>query len=161
MAGVRLGRRAAARPLAGGGIALTAAGLAWGAVFPINKALWTGSYVLFSAGTALVLLAALHVGLDGARLASGRRAATEPLVALGRNALLLFVVSGLAARTLLVVGVDDGAGGRLSLQQWVFTTLFAPLAAPRNASLLYAAACLAALYALLAALHRRRLYWTV
>ena len=81
-------------------------------------------------------------------------------MALGRNALLLFVVSGLVAKTMLVVTVSDGAGGRHSVQQAIYQTVFVPLASPINASLLYALTCLALLYALLAWLHRRRWYWT-
>jgi predicted acyltransferase len=81
-------------------------------------------------------------------------------VALGRNALLLFVLSGLAARLLLLWRVP-GPDGPIPAQRWVYEHAFAPLAAPRNASLLYAAANLVVLFVLLAWLHRRRWYWSV
>jgi predicted acyltransferase len=84
---------------------------------------------------------------------------SEPFVALGRNAILLFVLSGLAARLMGVVLVDHAAG--VSVKEWVYATLFAPVADPRNASLLFAGANLVVLYALLTWLHRRRLYWKV
>ena len=80
------------------GVALVAAGLAWGLVLPINKSLWTSSYVLFTAGTAGVLLGALHHALDDGRATRLAARISEPLVALGRNALLLFVLSGLVGR---------------------------------------------------------------
>jgi predicted acyltransferase len=147
---------AAAGLLAVGGAAI-ATGLAWDVVFPINKSLWTSSYALFTAGTACVVLGLLHRVLDGSRRAPWLDRASEPLVALGRNALLLFVVSGLVAKTLLVWQV--GAAG--SAQQWIFSRVFAPWAAPRVASLAYAVTNLAVLYGLLAWLHGRRWYWSV
>ena len=142
-----------------GGLTLLA-GQLWHLGFPINKSLWTSSYVLFTGGAALVVLGALHQALDDGRASPAALAVTEPLVALGRNALLLFVISGLVAKTMLLVTVSDGAGGRHSVQHAIYQTVFAPLASPINASLLYALTCLALLYVLLAWLHRHRWYWT-
>jgi predicted acyltransferase len=151
----------AAQVLVRAGAALVLAGLVWDLWFPINKSLWTSSYVALTAGAAALILAVLHRYLDDGRAASWRLSLSEPLVALGRNALLLFVLSGLVARTMALVKVEDAGGAGVSLQQWVHRTVFAPLAAPREASLLFAAANLAAFYLLLAALHRRRWYWSV
>jgi predicted acyltransferase len=154
-------RPASAAPaLAYGGVALVIAGLLWDRVFPINKSLWTSSYVLFTAGTAAIVLAALHHGLDDGRTSPVRDRVSEPLVALGRNAILLFVLSGLIVKTLLAYPMPAGSVSA-SLPAWIFQRWFAPLAAPRTASLLYATAFLALLYALLAWLHRRRWYWSV
>lgn len=150
----------AAAVLLGGGAALTIAGVAWSAVLPINKALWTSSYAVFTAGTAWLVLALLHHRLDDGRATAAATRMSEPLVALGRNALLLFVLSGLVAKSLALALVGQGPDGPLSAQAWIHRVVFAPWAPPRLASLAYAVACLALLYALLAALHRRRWYWT-
>jgi predicted acyltransferase len=151
---------AATTSLVAAGLVLTAAGLAWGIVFPINKSLWTSSYVLLTAGAAAVVLGVLHGRLDDGRATATAARIAEPFTALGRNALLLFVLSGLAGRIMIVVTSPDGDGGRASLQQTIYRTVFAPLAPPRVASLLFAMTVLALLYALLAWLHRRRWYWT-
>jgi predicted acyltransferase len=82
------------------------------------------------------------------------------LVALGRNALLLFVLSALVATLLMLIEVGAGPDA-ISLQYWIYTSVFAPLAPPSMASLLFALSHLAVLYAPLAWLHRRRWYWTV
>ena len=141
-----------------GGIIGLALGSLWHLWFPINKALWTSSYVLFTGGAAMLALALCSAWVDGE--ASGwRRWSSEPFVALGRNAILLFVLSGLFARAIGVIMVDPAT--RLSLKAWIYATIFEPLASPRNASLLFAAANLLLLYALLAWLHRRRWYWKV
>ncbi|MEZ5293963.1 MAG: heparan-alpha-glucosaminide N-acetyltransferase domain-containing protein [Vicinamibacterales bacterium] len=142
------------------GAAAAVVGGTWGQVLPINKSLWTSSYALFTAGLAAVVLGLLHRRLDDGRSSPALDAASEPFVALGRNALLLFVVSGLVAKSLILWKVDS-AGAPISLQRWLYVTAFQPLAAPKVASLLFAAANLAGLYALLAWLHRRRWYWSV
>jgi predicted acyltransferase len=152
--------RPASAALVVGGVAAIIAGQAWGLGFPINKSLWTSSYALFTAGVAAVALALLHQWLDDGRSSAWRDRLTEPFVALGRNALLLFVVSGLVARTLILWTVPAD-GPPIAAQQWLYDSVFVPVAAPRNASLLYAAANLAVLFVLLAWLHRRRWYWSV
>lgn len=132
-------------------------GLAWDVVFPINKSLWTSSYVLFTAGLAAVVLAACHWVFDLQSRDTATRA-SEPLVVLGRNAILLFVVSGLLAKTLIYVKWPDSS---MSLGRWIYVSAFLPLASPQNASLVYALTNLGLLYALLAYLHRRRIYFSV
>lgn len=158
---LRLVRPACGAPaLVYAGAAAMLAGLLWDTVFPINKALWTSSYALFTGGTAALGLGVLHQRLDDGRAPAWLIGATEPFVALGRNALLLFVVSGLVAKTVILWPVGSGAA-TMPAQQWIYTTWFAPLAPPKVASLLYALTNLAALYTLLAWLHRKRWYWSV
>lgn len=159
---IRAARPASAfRSLVSASAALLVAGLVWHLWFPINKSLWTSSYVAFTAGAGALILAVLHRYLDDGRASSWRLGLSEPFVALGRNALLLFVLSGLIAKTMALVKVEDAGGTAVSLQQGIYRAVFAPLAAPRAASLLFAVANLAAFSLLLAALHRRRWYWSV
>jgi predicted acyltransferase len=146
------------RRLIGGGAAGVAVGLVWSLQFPINKSLWTSSYVMFTGGLAAIVLAACSWWADE-QPAGWRAATSEPFVALGRNAILLFVLSGLVGRLMGVVLVDHAA--RVSVKAWIYATVFAPLASPKNASLLFALTNLAVLYALLATLHARRWYWKV
>jgi len=148
--------RAWRRQLAVAGVICIAIGLMWNASFPINKSLWTSSYVLFTGGAAAISLALCSVWTDEAA-AGWRLTISEPFVALGRNALLLFVLSGLIGRLLGVIVVDSAA--HVTLKSWIYDSAFAPFASPTNASLFFAAANLAVLYALLAWLHRRRWYW--
>ena len=77
-------------------------------VFPINKSLWTSSYATFTAGLAAIALAACYRWVD-VNGTPRRQQLTEPLVALGRNALLLFVLSGVLAKTLIYVKWPDAS----------------------------------------------------
>ena len=124
---------------------------------PINKNLWTSSYVLFTGSIAAACLAVCYWLCDARESPLTDRIA-EPFVALGRNAILLFVLSGLLAKTLIYLKWPDP---ERSLGGWIYASVFTPLASPSIASLAYALANLALLYALLAYLHRRRLYLTV
>ncbi len=139
-------------------VAAVTAGMVWSIVFPLNKSLWTSSYVLVTSGLAGLLLAALYWMLD-ARGSAVRW--FRAFVILGRNALLLFVVSGFLAKTLALIRVDDGQGSTIALSRWIYATAFVPLASPKNASLSYAFANLAVLFVLLWWLDRRRWYLRV
>ena len=121
---------------------LVFAGLVMNVWFPINKNLWTSSYAVFMAGMAFIVFALCYWVVD----ALGYRRWSHPFVVLGMNALALYMASGLIARLL-------GMGGA---QRWVFQNWFAPLASPVNASLLYALANVAVIYAIAWVLYRRQ-----
>jgi len=143
--------------LAGGGAVALFAGLVWNIVFPINKNLWTSSYVLFTAGFAALLLAACYWVLDVKRWRRGM----TPLVILGVNAITLFVVSGLLVKTLALIRVAGPDGRMIAVNTWAYLHWFAPFADPKNASLLYSIANLAVLFALLWWMYRRRIFLRV
>jgi len=144
--------------LAGAGLVAVVAGLAWGTRFPINKNLWTSSYVLLSSGLASIALAACYWAVDGR---SPGRAWCRPLIVLGTNALALFVLSGLMVKTLILVKGSAPDGAPVSLYAWIYQHLFAPLASPKNASLLFAITALVLLYGILELLYRRRWFLRV
>jgi len=127
------------------GAIAAALGAAWGIVFPVNKALWTSSYVLLTAGLALLMFAACYWAIE---IRGGRRW-TMPFVVLGVNALLLYFLSTLMARALTLIHV-----GGATLQKTIFDRAFAPWASPVNASLAYAIAYLLAWWGVMWALYR-------
>lgn len=124
-------------------------GAAWGVWFPLNKALWTSSYALFTAGVATLALGACYLLVD----VWGWRRWTRPFVVLGVNALALFFLSSLLARLLIVIKVD-GPSGRVALQRLVFDHVFAPWAPPTEASFAYAMAYLLLWLTVMWLLHR-------
>jgi predicted acyltransferase len=86
---------------------------------------------------------------------------TRPFVVLGVNAIALFVLAGASAKTLLLVKVADAGGRQVSLYNYIYRTWYEPLAAPKNASLLFALTYLAALYLVLWVMYRRRIFLKV
>lgn len=136
------------------GVALTAAGWFWGLFFPINKALWTSSYTVFTAGLALCFLGFCYWLID----IKGYKLWTKPFVIFGVNALALFVGSGIMARILGLIKVIGPEGKDISLQQWIFTSIFLPVASPINASFMYAICFILVWLFLMWLLYRKKIY---
>ena len=135
------------------GAALAAVGLAWDLLFPINKNLWTSSYVVFTAGTALLLLGTMYWILDVRRW---RGAWSAPLAACGMNAIAIFVASGMAAKTMGRIHVGGAEGS--SLYDWTFRAGFQSWAGDYNGSLAFALAQVALWLTVAWLLHRSRIY---
>ncbi len=140
--------------LAIAGVASTMLSLAWGRFVPIDKNLWTSSYVLFTAGAALVALATLYWVVD---LRRWRWLA--PLVAYGMNPTAVFVASGMFTKMLLPVRVGGEEGP--ALYGWLYARVFEPWAGPLNGSLAFALAHVALWWAVAHLLHRRGIYTKV
>jgi len=97
--GVRVGAwlRAGATSMIGwAAVAMILLGLAWSLVFPLNKALWTSSYVLFTAGCAMLALLVAHVLVDRRGWpAVGRRFGVNAIAAYVGAAVMTYVLLGL------------------------------------------------------------------
>lgn len=110
-------------------------GLMWHWVFPINKNIWTSSYVVFTAGIGAVSLATCMWLIDVMQW----RRWTFPFVIYGVNPMLAFLGSGLMARCIASLWTWETAEGtRTSLQAFVFKTVYASWLPPREASFAYA-----------------------
>lgn len=113
------------------------AGLAWSVFFPINKPLWTSSYVLYAAGWACLVLALLIWIID----MKGYSKWTSFFLVFGMNPLFIFALSGLWAKTLgRLVHIAGPDGSSMSGSGWLYAQVFQPLAGDINGSLLYALA---------------------
>jgi predicted acyltransferase len=134
------------------GAVLTLAGLAWGTVFPINKNLWTSSYVVFTGGTGLVLLGIFHHVVD---VRGHRGPWLTPLLVYGMNAIAVFVASGFMTKALIRIHVGpDGP----TLYAWVYETLFRSWAGDKPGSLAFALSYVLLWLGLTWLLHRKRIF---
>jgi predicted acyltransferase len=136
------------------GVVLTALGWCWNFFFPFNKALWTSSYVVYTSGLALCFLGFCYWLVD----IKGYKKWSKPFVIFGVNALALFVFTGLFARLLGIIKVSGAEGKSISLQKWIFDTIFLPFAAPVNASLAYAVCFILLWLFLMWLLYRKRIF---
>jgi predicted acyltransferase len=118
------------------GAACVIAGWLWNLFFPINKSLWTSSYVMFTGGLAMQLLALCYWLID----IKGYRRWSKPLVVFGVNAIALFVGTGLMAKLMGLIKIPRPDGSRIALKTWIYNGLFSSWAAPYQASLLFAIA---------------------
>lgn len=129
------------------------AGLIWDGFFPMNKALWTSSFVLFTGGLATGGLSLSYWLID----VQQRKKFTTPFVAFGSNAITVYVVSGLIPLALSYIKIN-GAGGKQSLTQYLYEMLFAQHLSPVNASLVSALAYVILLSFPLMWMYKRKIF---
>lgn len=110
-------------------------GWLWELNFPINKSIWTSSYVLFTAGLALQFFGMCYWLVD----IKGYKKWTKPFVVYGMNAIAVYVLSGMLARLLNQIKLNVGSMGEaVSLKGIIYDHLFTPFFSPVNASLAFA-----------------------
>lgn len=135
------------------GVVGAAAGSVWGWVFPINKSIWTSSYVLFTAGLACLALALCIWLIDVRRITRW----TRPFVIFGTNPLFAFVASGIFARLIYTLVKVPYGGNSVPLQSALYQMAYASWLPPKVASLAFALSVVGFFYVLLWAMHRKGL----
>jgi predicted acyltransferase len=113
------------------GILAVILGLIWDLCFPINKALWTSSFVLYAGGLASIGLALCYWLID----VQGYKKGTTPFVVYGINAITVFFLSGLIPRILTMIKVNMPDGTVLTSREWLYESFYSPYFSPINASL--------------------------
>lgn len=131
-----------------------AAGAVFGWFFPVNKNLWTSSYVVLTAGLALLTLAVTFYFVD----LRGRDGWARPFLVFGTNAIAAYVLSGLVAKVLLKVRWTGGDGASISLHSWLYGRFFASWMPDYVASLAWASVHVLVLLGLMWVLYRRRIF---
>jgi predicted acyltransferase len=139
-----------------GSVSLTIGSL-WDFSFPINKNLWTSSYVAFTGGIALILLATFFFIIN----AKGYTAWTKPFMILGLNAIFLYVLSEIGNLTLTYATIPLTENTSASLKSLVYDRLFASWAGPLQGSIIYALAYLGFCWAIAAILYRKKIFLKV
>lgn len=126
------------------------------ALVPINKALWTSSYVFVSTGYYALLYALLIYLLDIKK----HRVWSAPFIVFGSNAILFFMFAGIFARLLIMIPVNYGEKV-VSLKSWTYSHLHMFISNEKLASLSFSLLFLAISYVLFYQLYKRDLIWKV
>lgn len=116
------------------GAILVFLGLCWDLSFPINKKIWTSSYVLYHSGIALLMLGVIYWLVDILHYKSW----IKPFVIFGRNALALYIASGLLTNLLFMIRMTNAAGESQSLYSWIYQNAFDSWLPAMDASLAFA-----------------------
>jgi predicted acyltransferase len=132
-------------------------GMMWNWSFPINKSLWTSSYVMFTGGMACIALAASVWLIDVKQVRWG----TTPFVIYGMNPILAYVGSGVLARIIYSLILVPYGGRTVPLETAIYEGAFASWLAPRNASLAFAVCIVLLWLGILTVLHRRKIFLKV
>jgi predicted acyltransferase len=145
----------AVRKLLSFGAVGVAIGLLWDTVLPINKPIWTSSYVVYTAGWAMVTLAALLYSIDVKKY----RKWANPFVHFGMNPLFIFVFSGLYVKSIIyLVRIENGDDNTISGYQYLYSEVFVPMAGNMNGSLLFAIAHIIAFWLITYIMYRKRIF---
>jgi len=128
-------------------------GWLWGFIFPINKQIWTSSYVLYTGGIAIILLAGLIWLVDIKKINWW----TKPFVILGSNAIFLYALSSIWVKILLKISFEL-EGKMISGYSYFYKTIFQPLAGNINGSLLFAFFHVVIFLIILTWMYRKKIY---
>jgi predicted acyltransferase len=139
------------------GVAGIAAGEVWHTVLPLNKNLWTASYVVFTSGWACVCLAVSIVAVDLKRWLGP----TGFFFTFGRNPLLAFVLSGVLAKTMGLIRWAGADGKAVSLQRAVYEGGFSWIGDPTLRSHAFALVTVLFWYGVLLVFEKKGWYWKV
>jgi predicted acyltransferase len=111
-------------------------GMFWDIWLPINKALWTGSYVVYVGGLASLFFGTIYWLVDVQKITWF----TRPFTVLGMNAIAAYVFAWLVESAIWEISVTGAAGTPVPLGQHLYATFFTPFFSPYNASLAWAVA---------------------
>jgi len=144
--------------LAGGmlgfGAALILGGQLWAVWFPINKKLWTSSFVLFTAGCALVCLATCYWITD---VKAHRGGWTRPFVVFGTNAIAAYVLADIVSSLLFNLHVHHGRQ-TFTVADYLYRAAFQSVAPKALGSLLYSLAFVSLCWLPIYCMYRKRIF---
>ena len=122
-------------------------GLAWNFVFPVNKTIWSSSYVALTGGLDILVLTAFLYVIDVKK----KKQWTTPLVILGVNSIFVYVFSEIGNLALI----------HFSNIQPLIYRWYSSFVSPENASLLYALTFLGFCWIVPALLYKKRIFLKV
>jgi predicted acyltransferase len=135
------------------GIILTAAGLLLHPYFPINKQLWTSTFVIFTAGAALIVFGVCYILIESLSLKKW----ANPFLVLGTNAIAVFAGSTLMVKILLLIKIPD-AGKTVSPITYLYKHVLSPVAGPYLGSLIYPLLLIALWVLIILPLYKRKIF---
>jgi len=135
------------------GILLVIVGYIWDWFFPINKPIWTSSYAIFTSGQAMCGLGVCYYFID----VKGYKKWSFPFEVYGVNALIVFVMSGLLAKTLSMIQIQETAEKSISLGNWFYQNVCLSIFETYNASLLYALIWITMWFLVLLVMYRKNI----
>lgn len=131
------------------GALLIAIGLLWDISFPINKPIWTSSYVLYSSGITILILAILMWIIE---IASFKKW-TYFFEVFGKNPLFIYILSGLLIKLMSIIIIDGG-----SLTGWIYSNIFLYVFTGKDASLLFAVSYMFVLWVIGYWMDKKKIY---
>ena len=144
------------------GVVLVVAGLCWNMVFPLNKKIWTSSYVLYTTGLAILILSVMIHLIE---FKNRQGFLSRFFDVFGKNALFIFVMSGVLPRLMGLIRIPgaigpDGKQNYLTPFSWFYETICRKIipADPRIGSVMYAICFIIMMWFFAWLLDRKKIY---
>jgi predicted acyltransferase len=133
------------------GVASIGLGMLWGNFFPINKPLWTSSYVLYTGGFAMIGLAFIYLVADVWKF----QIWGKPFLVFGTNALVSYFFAGIWSELLWLIQIPHDSA-TMSLYSWIYEKLCVPVAGNFGGSLMFAVIQVIIIWFIALILYRRK-----
>lgn len=136
------------------GVIMILTGLIWDAFFPINKPIWTSSYVLYTGGIASILLMFFYWMIDVVKWKKW----AQFFVVYGVNPLFGFTLSVIWVKILFNIRFENPSGEMINGYSWLYSTVFAPVFGNLNGSLMFALFHIIFFWLILLILYKRKIF---
>lgn len=134
------------------GVAMLVTGFCWDTVFPINKKIWTSSYVIYTTGLATITIATMIYLIEFKNIKGGLARFFDVF---GKNALFVFALSAFLPKTLGLVKLGNG----VTPWNWLYKKVLINVpGAPEIGSLLYALCVITFMWAICYWMDKRKIY---
>ena len=154
---LRCGRTSAAKAVGLGvaSVASLALGYLWSLWFPLNKNMWTSSFVLVAAGYSLAVLTLAFWAVE---VQGWRKGWTWTWLVFGSNAIAAYMISELLPGALDHISIATGPGRHIDLNQWIFGHIFAHVPNPHWAAFAYSVSFTAVCFVPVWVLYRKKIF---
>lgn len=136
------------------GAILPALSLIWDLAFPINKNIWTSSFVFYTGGVALLFLGVVYWLVD----VLSYKGWIKPFRVYGVNPLFAYIISGVIAKLAYLISWETASGDTQTVKGWIYDNFFLSWLSPYNASLDYALLNVLVVLAVVWVLYRKRIF---
>ena len=136
------------------GVVAIVVGWFWGRSFPINKSLWTSTFVIYTCGLAMIFLSVFIYLIDILDI----KGWAFPFLVFGSNSIFAYVLSSILSTSLWSIPIKNAEGDDTSLYQYLFTDLYAPVAGNMNGSLLFAITIVVTCWIITYILYRKNIF---
>jgi len=134
------------------GVALLVTGFCWDTVFPINKKIWTSSYVIYTTGLAIITIATMIYMIEVKNIRGGLAKFFDVF---GKNPLFIFALSAFLPKGLGLIRLGEG----VNPWNWLYREVLVHIpGAKENGSLLYALCVITFMWAICYWLDKKKIY---
>jgi predicted acyltransferase len=135
------------------GLSAVGLGYLWNMIFPINKPLWTSSYVLYTAGIAMIVFAVIYLITEVLKF----QVWGTFFIVFGTNAIFAYFLSGVWTRLMLIIKIHSGSK-TINLYDWLYSRFCVPIAGNLNGSLLFAVLQMLLIWGMVLILYRKKVF---